>query len=222
MVLLHLTRGAALAALVLATACSSLPVVATEDFDRSSSLARFECTDTKAWRWLEVDGTGALDLHQQSAYVPPHRSPLNLALLRDVTVGDFELELEAWQTGREYPHRDLVFVFGYRDPAHFCYAHLASAADGSAHHLQVVDGADRAPRTVQRTQGVAWGSGWKHVRIERSGARVRVWFDRSPEPVLEGELPAWPGRIGLGSFDDTGRFTGLVLRGATAQSLPSR
>ncbi len=215
-------RGTALAALALATACSSLPVVATEDFASSSSLARFECTDPQAWRWLEIDGAGTLDLHKQSAYVPPHRSPLNLALLRDVTVGDVALELEAWQTGREYPHRDLVFVFGHRDAAHFCYAHLASAADGSAHHLQLVDGADRAPRTVQRTQGVAWGSGWKHVRIERKGTRVRVWFDRGSEPVLEGELPSWPGRIGLGSFDDTGRFRGLVLRGRVAPSSPSR
>lgn len=212
----------ALATLALATSCSSLPVVATEDFATDASLQRFECTDATAWRWVDVDGRGALDLHQQSAYVPPHRSPLNLALLRDVTVGDFELEVDAWQTGREYPHRDLVFVFGHRDAAHFCYAHLASAADGSAHHLQLVDGADRTPRTLQRTQGVAWGSGWKHVRIERVGTRVRVWFDRAPEPVLEGELPPWPGRVGLGSFDDTGRFTGLVLRGTTAQSLPSR
>lgn len=215
-------RGCGLVALVLAAACSGLPVVATEDFATDASLQRFECTDPEAWRWLEVDGTGALDLHQQSAYTPPHRSPLNLALLRDVTVGDFELEVDAWQTGREYPHRDLVFVFGHRDPAHFCYAHLASAADGSAHHLQVVDGADRAPRTVQRTQGVAWGRGYRHVRIERKGTRVRVWFDRAPEPVLEGELPAWPGRIGLGSFDDTGRFTRLVLRGSTAPHVPSR
>jgi hypothetical protein len=215
-------RTVALAALVLVTACSSMPLVATEDFATDASLQRFECTDAKAWRRVEVEGRGALDLHQQSAYVPPHRSPLNLALLRDVTVGDFELELDAWQTGREYPHRDLVFVFGHRDAAHFCYAHLASAADGSAHHLQLVDGADRTPRTVQRTQGVAWGSGWKHVRIERVGTRVRVWFDRAPEPVLEGALPPWPGRIGLGSFDDTGRFTRLVLRGRAAQPVPSR
>jgi hypothetical protein len=117
----------------------------------------------------------------------------------------------AQQTGREYPHRDLVLVFAYRDPAHFAYAHLASSADENAHHVMLVDGADRRPVSTGRTDGVAWGTGWHRLELRRRGEQVEVSFDGGA-PVLVGRVPAWRGRVGIGSFDDTGRFRALRLR----------
>lgn len=165
-------------------------------------------TDPAAFRWLD-DGGPCLDLHAASAYQPPHRSPLAIAVLRAPAVGDCTLRVQARQTGREYPHRDLVVVFAHRDPAHFAYAHLASAADANAHHLMLVDGADRRPFTVERTGGVAWGDGWHEIVLQRRGRLVTVSFDGAP--VLAGDGPDWPGCFGLGSFDDTGRFRGLQI-----------
>jgi hypothetical protein len=174
-------------------------------------LDAFDCTDPAAFRIASEDGEPCLDLFAASSYRPPHRSPLALALVAGPPVGDFTLTVEARQTGREYPHRDLVLVFGHRDAAHFGYVHLASAADANAHHVQVVDGADRRPVTTARSGGVAWGSGWHLLRLERRGRRVAVFFDGGEEPVLQGLVPPWPGRVGVGSFDDTGRFRRLTL-----------
>ncbi len=182
--------------------------VAGEGID-SSAMRRFAFTDPAAWRFCSEDG-GCLELHRQSDYRPPHRSPLNLALLMDRDFGDFDLSVQARQTGREYPHRDLVLVFGHRDAAHFCYAHLASQADGSAHHVQLVDGADRRPVTTERSAGVEWGQGWHELRLQRRGGEVTVWFDGG-EPVLRAQAPSWPGKVGIGSFDDTGRFRRLRI-----------
>jgi hypothetical protein len=174
-------------------------------------LARWEFTDPAAWR-LAADGGPCLELFGPAAYSPPHRSPLGLAILRDAEFGDFELTVGARQTGREYPHRDLCFVFAYRDPAHFAYVHLASRGDDNAHHVMLVDGAPRRPVTIERTTGVVWGDGWHEVVLRRTGAEIEVWFDGAP--VMRGAAPPWRGRIGLGSFDDTGRFRDLVVEGS--------
>ena len=177
----------------------------------AAAMSDFAFTDARAWRWCDEAGcAGCLELLGTSDYTPPHRSPIHLAVLNEPDVLDFDLRVEAQQTGREYPHRDLVLVFGYRDASHFAYAHLASKADQSAHHLQLVDGADRRPITTQRTDGVAWGSGWHELRVRRTGTRVEVWFDGG-DPVLVGDAPAWRGKVGLGSFDDQGRFRNLRI-----------
>jgi hypothetical protein len=168
-----------------------------------SSLAAFDCTDAAAFRGT-ADG---LELFAAAKHAPPHRSPLGLAILREHEFGDCEITVEVLSTKSEYPHRDLVVVFGWRDTAHFAYAHLASAADASAHHVMLVDGADRRPVTIHRSRGVAWGNRWHEVRLVRRGTRVTVFFDG--DEALVAEVPAWRGRIGLGSFDDTGRFRDL-------------
>jgi len=208
-----MTRASAIAcALAIAIAGCAMPK--PEDKARcvtAAAMSQFTFTDARAWRWCEEAGcAGCLELLGTSAYTPPHRSPIHLAMLAEPDFGDFDLRLEAQQTGREYPHRDLVLVFGYRDAAHFAYAHLASKADQSAHHLQLVDGADRRPVTTQRTDGVIWGSGWHELRVRRTGTRVEVWFDGG-DPVLVGEAPEWRGRVGFGSFDDQGRFRNLRI-----------
>src|SRR5689334_13760831 len=101
-------------------------------------LTSFEFTDRAAFKIATADGTPCLELFQDASYTPPHRSPKAMAIATSPEAEDFVLEVEAQQTGPEYPHRDLVFVFGWRDAAHFCYAHLASAADANAHHVQLV------------------------------------------------------------------------------------
>ncbi len=189
-------------------------LVYSQVFDRPRAEEDFVTTDPGAWRVVRGDD-GYLELRAQSDYAPRHRSPESIALLVGPRVGEFILEAELMQTGREYGHRDLCLFFGVQDPDHFYYAHLASQADDAAHQVFLVDGADRRPVTSARSFGVDWGrDAWHHVRVERDleGRRVRVFFDRGPDPVLEsrdGRLGA--GWIGLGSFDDTGRFARLRL-----------
>jgi hypothetical protein len=119
----------------------------------AADLDAFDFTDRAAWR-LSDDGGGSIEQFAQSRYQPPFRSPLNLALLRGAEFGDFDLVVRARQTGTEYPHRDLVLVFAYRDAAHFAYAHFASRADATAHHIMLVDGADRRPITTARNDDI--------------------------------------------------------------------
>jgi len=67
-----------------------LPLIFADDFQQGAD--HWEPTDPKAWRIIEVEGRGKVyDQYRQSNYRPPHRSPSNLSLLRDIVVGDFVL-----------------------------------------------------------------------------------------------------------------------------------
>lgn len=183
------------------------PLVYEQPFDGVSAAADFACTDPAAWR---LD-RGSLWQFEQSRYEPPHRSPLNIALLATERVGSFVLEADLMQTGREYGHRDMCVVFGFGDPDHYCYAHLSSSADENAHNVFVVDGAPRTPITAERTGGVDWGwDRWHRLRVEREVGEgtVRVFLD-GEQVLFSDRVPPDLGYIGFGSFDDEGRVDNI-------------
>ncbi len=184
-------------------------------------LADFEFSDPAAWR-AGSDGAGPwLELFGASEYLPPFRSPLNIALMSGLQFGDFVLEAEVQQTGREYGHRDLCLFFGYQGPSQFYYVHFASAADENAHNVFLVDDAPRRNIATQTTAGIEWGDGvWHRVRLERrlGDGSIRVYFDDMSEPIMV----AWDrrfgmGMLGFGSFDDVGRIRNMVLRGGESR-----
>ncbi len=192
------------------------PLVYEQDFERPGSERDFVASDPRAWRRALAGNRMCLEQFTASAYEPVQRSPRNVALLAAPKLGSFALEAELCQTGREYPHRDLVFVFAFRDPEHYLYAHLASQADENAHQVMLVDGAPRRPVTTARTSGVDWGTeAWLHLRVERDAAAssIRVWLGSASEPALaaEGTAPGH-GWIGFGSFDDSGAFDDVRVR----------
>ena len=79
---------------------------------------------------MEKDGDrDVLSLFGKSDYKPEVRSPRNIARIKNIELSDFTFDVTLRQTGREYGHRDLCLFFGYNDPSHFYYLHLASAAD---------------------------------------------------------------------------------------------
>lgn len=204
---------APLAALL--AACAAERPIVRAGLAEPAELQLFDFTDASAWRHTVVGPAAFLELHGRSDYRPPHRSPASIALLRGAEFGDFELSVRVRQTTEEYPHRDVIVVFAWRDPAHFAYVHLASRGDANAHHVMLVDGRDRHPVTTARTEGVAWGppETWHEVRIVRRGRRVEAFFDGGAQAVLVGEVPSGAGRIGIGSFDDTAHFAQLRVRG---------
>ncbi len=190
-----------------------------QDFADPRALEDFEFSDPEAWRWTAGDAArpGALELHRQSRYTPRVRSPLNLALIRHPEFGDFVLEVEMLSTAREYGHRDLCVFFAAKDPANFYYGHLASRADPNAHNIFLVNDAPRTNIATCTTPGVRWGeSTWHRVRVERTLAdgRIRVYFDNFAEPIMEAtDRHLDYGRVGFGSFDDTGRFARIRVWG---------
>jgi hypothetical protein len=194
----------------------------SQDFLKPDTLADFIFTDPAAWKVSEGDGKTALELAQQSKYSPPFRSPLNIALIKGKVFDDFIAEAQCLQTGKEYGHRDMVFVYGFQSPSKYYYTHIATAADDHAHNCFIVNDAARVKFATETTAGVNWGLGvWHKVRIERkaSDGTVRVFFDDMSKPIMTaGDKTFGPGFLGFGSFDDTGRIANIRVWGKSVEA----
>jgi hypothetical protein len=190
-------------------------LVYSQDFSDAAALNDFEFSDPAAWRFGKQDGRGALELHQQSKYRARVRSPFNIALIRNLELGDFVLEADLIQTGREYGHRDMCVFFAAKDPSNFYYVHMATAADPHAHNIFLVNDEPRVAIAQKTTEGVNWGLGiWHRVRIERTleDGAIRVFFDDLSEPIMVAKDQHFDfGRVGFGSFDDTGMATNIRI-----------
>jgi hypothetical protein len=188
-----------------------------QDFEKPGAIEDFVMTDPSAWKVTKDEKGGALELVSQSHYTPAFRSPFNIALIKGKEFGDFVMEADVIQTGKEYGHRDMCFFFGFDNPEHFYYAHIATAADDHAHNIFIVDNEPRTKIAKTTTKGAHWGLNlWHHVRIERelSDGMIKIYFDDMTLPIMMGESHAFEwGRIGFGSFDDTGKVDNIKIWG---------
>ncbi len=187
---------------------------------RSESAVRdFAFSDPSAWRYhqagQELKELPALELFQQSQYEPPHRSPLNIALVDGQRFSTFVVDMKVQQTGREYGHRDLCLFFGFQDPSHFYYTHISSQTDDHAHNIFLVNGAPRIKISTSTTSGHDWGEKqWHHVRIRRDveDGSIKVFVNDMVQPIMTANDETFGhGWIGWGSFDDTGMVSDIRI-----------
>src|SRR6516164_5039573 len=101
-------------ALLFAAEDKAPPLLFEDDFGKGAD--RWEPSGPKAWKVIDAKGGKAYSLfNKKSEFTPPHRSPLHYALVKDLSVGDFVLDVRCKSTIADYPHRDLCFFFGYQD-----------------------------------------------------------------------------------------------------------
>jgi hypothetical protein len=195
--------------------CGALPLVFTTDFE-DGSLWDWQPTDPQAWRIEDSGGNRVLALYKQSDYEPEVRSPVNINLIKDVEVTSFVLELKMHSTTKDYGHRDMCLFFGYQDPLHFYYVHIANQSDAHANSIFIVNGQPRVSIAKTRTEGTKWDENWHTVRLERDveNGTIKVFFDDGAKPIMTAldHNFKW-GSIGVGSFDDTGQFDEIRLLG---------
>ena len=178
----------------------------------------WDFTDPSAWRitTLESGKNKVLEQFRASKYEPSVRSPFNIALARNLDLADFVMDVKVRSTTRDYGHRDLCLFFGHQDPSHFYYVHLGKAADEHANSIFLVNGKPRVSIAESRTKGTPWTDGWHHVRLVRNvkDGLIQVFFDDMDHPAMTAHDRTFDhGRIGVGSFDDTGMFDDLEVRG---------
>ncbi len=198
---------------------TNLPLIFSDDFEKSNS-DRWTMTDPAAWKIVATDAGHALSQFQKSNFNPPVRSPLNRALIKDITVSDFVLDVKLQSTVKDYDHRDLCLFFGAQDHSHLYYVHLGKKADDHANQIFIVNGTPRLKISNKSSAGTDWTDNWHHARLTRDvkSGSIKVFFDNMKEPVMEATDTtfAW-GQVGVGSFDDTGNFDDVFLFGTKVE-----
>ena len=194
----------------------SYTLVYEQDFESATAINGFEKTDPQAWRIGKGASGQTLELFKESQYKPRVRSPFNIAIVKNVVVGDFVMELDLNQTGKEYGHRDLCLFFGYQNPSNFYYVHLGSQADAHANNIFLVNDEPRVAIASKTSKGVNWGGtdSWHKVRLVRNvkTGDIKVYFDTMEQPIMEAtDLHFSEGFLGVGSFDDVGQFDNIKI-----------
>ncbi len=219
----HSTLLAADAADAKAGAKPSYPLLLDEDFSKGAD--RWTPASPEGWKLIDENGSKIFSEFKNIDITKklPHRSPWNIALLNDINVSDFVLEVKVRETAREYPHRDSCLVFGYQDPAHMYYVHFASTKDDPhANQVFIVNAADRNKITEKEAAPVKWGekTDWHTLKIVRNvnDGLIEAYFDDMEKPIeaAHDKTFKW-GRIGIGTFDDTADFSSVKLWGKKVQ-----
>jgi hypothetical protein len=192
-----------------------------QNFEKKDFLKAFRFTQPD--KWIVSDGKSgkALEFTGISDYQPPHRSPHTIGLISDMKFGSFVLEADLLQTGREYGHRDMCIIFGFTDPSHFYYSHIASKMDDNAHQIMIVNDAPRKKISTFTTQGIEWGDKvWHKVRVQRNIATgtIKVFYDGNLIQDAT-DTTHQHGYIGFGSFDDSGKIDNVKIWSGDAKKV---
>lgn len=200
-----------------------LPLLLDESF--ATGTGRWQPISPEGWKLIDTDAGKAFSQFKNVEVKTRHRSPWNITLLKDVTVGDFVLEVKLRETARQYPHRDACLVFGYRDPDHFYYVHFAATQnDNHANQVFIVDGSDRRKITDPDHEAapVEWGDRdqWHQLKIVRQGDAIQAFFDDMEKPIMSAHGQTFQrGQIGIGTFDDTADFAEVKLWGRKTEPM---
>lgn len=192
------------------------PLLVVEKFEKG--LDSWEFGDATPWKIITLDdGAKALSqFDKKSKFKPPHRSPFHMALLKEPVVTDFVLDATMRSTIKDYGHRDLCLFFGHQDHGHLYYVHLGKKTDDHANQIFIVNGSDRKKISTKTTPGTDWTDNWHKARIIRdtNSGDIKVYFDDMEKPVMTANDKTFTwGRVGVGTFDDTGDWKEITLKG---------
>jgi len=184
----------------------------------------FSWTVPDAGDWRVDQEAGTPVLHLLVGKEPPSnapRRPSQFAIADTSPYSQVTVEADVKPLGSS-----LMIVFAYQDPAHFDYAHLSvDTAAKQSHHNGVfhVYGGERVRISSPAGPSAFKESNrWYHVSLHHNGATgtVDVLVDGVPVPALHAvDLSLTSGKVGIGSFDETGEFKNVKIAGVPASDL---
>ena len=193
-----------------------------EDFEKGRT--RWDTTDDGSWEIQQAEGNHTFGLNKRiSNYQPKVRSPHNIALIKELSVGDMQITFRVRSTQDTGNHRDCCVFFGYQDPEHFYYVHLGAKPDPASGQIMIVDGQPRRPLT-NNERPIPWDDQWHKVKLIRkvSTGEIEVYFDDMQRPIMKATDKTFgAGRVGIGSFDDQNAFDDIRVESLDESVKPS-
>ena len=181
-------------------------------------------SEARGFAEFDLDGNGTwavkgdvLMLTKEGVPGGPIRRPAALAILKGPPLTDLTMTLDVRSTAPEdLAVRDVQIIFGYRSPTQFYYVHVSKKTDGVHNGIFIVNNADRKRLDEPNPKAYLTDQAWHRVRLERNTTTggIAVYFDDNVTPILSvaDKTLTW-GRVGVGSFDETGEFRNIEVRG---------
>lgn len=146
------------------------------------------------------------------------RRPKQFAVLQEGPYSAFTLEVDVKRN-----EKSLILVYAYQDDNHFNYAHL-SVDDPAKVHVHngifhVFEGDRVRISPLEGGPGALPDTEWTHVKMVWSGktGELVCYANGKTSGALRGiDLSLKYGKVGLGSFFETGQFRNLKITGTPA------
>jgi len=183
----------------------------------NNGFSKLITNDSQNWEVINEDGDDVLHLIRAGEF-GKIRKPSSFAVFRDLDVTDFEFTLDAKCLEDTARHgRDIMVFFGYQDSLHFYYVHVSNQVHKYHNIIGLVDGKDRIPiaNTLDdSTKARIIDYKWHKIKVNRNvkTGSIKVFVDDMQIPIhsiLDSTLTH--GSIGVGSFDDFGKFKNLDI-----------
>jgi len=165
------------------------------------------------WKVATDAGAPVLQLVEHRGPLPGPRRPIQFSLTDVPEYSRLTLEADVRPLGAS-----LLITFGYRDAAHYDYAHLSvdTGAKQPVHNgIFHVYGGERVRISSERGPAAFSATGrWHHVKLthDATTGTVDVIVDGNDVPALHAvDLSIGCGKVGPGSFDETGEFKNLTI-----------
>src|SRR5262245_7245628 len=219
-----LKRHIAVLALTAAIAALSTSAKAA----RQTTTLRPQLKDATGLGEFDLDGNGTWAVRHgtlvlEKAGVPegPIRRPAALAILKSPPLKDLTFSVELKSTAPvDLDVRDVQLIVGYQSPSQFYYVHLSAKTDAVHNGIFIVNQADRRRIDEGKSPARLRDQAWHRVRLERSvtSGSIVVFFDDDKTPALSASDRSFTvGRVGVGSFYETGEFRAIEVTSKSAQ-----
>ena len=210
------------------------PPIAETGAGDSTWMADFETGSLDAWYWVRPDDwnravvadDAVLHLKTGGPIGSDPRRPVKFALFKQACLSDFELDVRLKKDVKE-GESDLLIVFGYQDRTHFYYAHFSSDDGNVAVHNGIfkvgdrdrerIGGAGSAPALPDQE--------WHRVKVKRDlgAGSLEVYIDGEATPRFRAaDRSMLCGRVGVGSFNDSGMFDDFRVAGRASEKCTPR
>src|SRR5206468_3289434 len=166
------------------------------------------------WEIQKENGTSVL--HMKIGHEPPSsgpRRPFQFAIADTQPFSKVTVEADVRPL-----KRSVMIVYDYEDPGHFNYAHISSDIKAPVHNgIFHVYGGERVRISPRRgPASFPEINRWYHVKLVADGSNgtVEVTVDGKPVPALHAvDLSLTAGKVGIGSFNETGDFKNVKITG---------
>ena len=191
---------------------------------QSKRIITPEISEQRGFADFDLDGNGRWAIRGQTivlekAGVPEGRirRPAALAILKSEPLSDFTYTLELRSTAPvDLAVRDVQLVIDYQSPLQFYYIHLSAKTDAVHNGIFIVNNADRKRLDEPTSRARFVDQNFHRVRLERNASTgsIAVFIDNDPAPALSAvDNTLRSGRVGFGSFDETGEFRNIQVIG---------